>query len=72
MTRPLAWALGLVTMFLLVTALPAALQAKSAAPARSCYDCHSDLKKTWAKKFVHEPVAKADCAACHLSHGFQQ
>ena len=46
--------------------------AKAAPAARTCYDCHSDLRKTFAKKVVHDPVAKTDCAACHLSHGFQQ
>jgi len=42
-------------------------------PARTCYDCHAASKQEFAKaKFVHAPVAKADCAACHQSHGFTQ
>ena len=43
------------------------------APARTCYDCHTKSKTEFAKKkFIHPPVAKADCMVCHGSHGFSQ
>ena len=39
---------------------------------RSCYDCHAGARAEFARKNVHKPVAKDDCSACHLSHGFSQ
>jgi len=46
---------------------------KNMGATRPCYDCHKDAKKEFAsRKYVHAPVAKADCESCHLRHGFSQ
>ena len=69
----------LVTAAILVASLPFLLGPAGAAKpkpklrSRPCYDCHQESKQEYAsKKFVHAPVAKTDCAACHESHGFLQ
>ena len=60
---------------LAAVAFAGVLQRRAAArpaPTRTCYDCHQDARKAFARKFVHAPLKKEDCAACHLSHGFSQ
>lgn len=37
---------------------------------RTCYTCHKELKEKIQKaKYVHGPVKKGDCGACHATHG---
>lgn len=46
---------------------------RSSGPARECYDCHAASRAEFKKKkFLHAPLLKNDCAACHRSHGFSQ
>ncbi|HBO69140.1 MAG TPA: hypothetical protein DD658_02940, partial [Deltaproteobacteria bacterium] len=40
------------------------------AAKKGCYDCHPKAKAAHQRKFVHAPVAKEDCEACHKRHGF--
>ena len=40
------------------------------AAKKSCYDCHPKAKAAFAKTYVHAPVVKEDCEACHKRHGF--
>lgn len=43
------------------------------AKPKECFDCHTDQKKQYgANKYVHDPVKKGECLACHDSHGFSQ
>ena len=70
--RLTAWSLATAVVLAIATGVHPTVAAKPGAPARSCYDCHAGSKKEFAKKNVHDPVAKGDCAACHLSHGFSQ
>ncbi len=66
---------GLAALFagvLFAAGLVASHSPAGGAPARTCYDCHTQSKQEYRKKFVHAPVAKNDCGACHMSHGFAQ
>ncbi|NPA94410.1 MAG: hypothetical protein GXO58_03170 [Thermodesulfobacteria bacterium] len=37
--------------------------------AKSCTDCHPKMAAKFSTGYVHEPVQKKDCSACHLPHG---
>ncbi len=37
--------------------------------AKPCLDCHKKTLNDFQKKYIHEPMAKKDCDACHLRHG---
>ena len=37
--------------------------------AKPCLDCHKTTLNEFQKKYVHSPMAKRDCEACHLRHG---
>lgn len=47
-----------------------ALAAKPSAD--TCYSCHSQLKKQFAQKTIHDPVGKGQCMACHNPHAANQ
>jgi predicted CXXCH cytochrome family protein len=36
---------------------------------KPCLDCHKEKLDEFQKKFVHSPMVKRDCEACHLRHG---
>ena len=37
---------------------------------KTCIDCHPDAQAFASRKFVHDPIVKADCEVCHRRHGF--
>ena len=37
--------------------------------AKPCLDCHKNTMSEFQKKYVHDPMKKRDCEACHLRHG---
>ena len=37
--------------------------------AKPCLDCHKTTLNEFQKKYVHSPMSKKDCEACHLRHG---
>ena len=37
--------------------------------AKPCLDCHTKTLTEYQKKYIHEPMAKKDCEACHNRHG---
>lgn len=37
--------------------------------AKPCLDCHTKTLPEYQKKYIHEPMAKKDCEACHNRHG---
>ena len=73
---PLASLLTLLAMTVLATGvvrLASSAGSDRGGPARQCYDCHKEAKQKYGKKkFVHAPLKKNECAACHRSHGFSQ
>ena len=36
---------------------------------KPCLDCHKEKLSDFQKKYVHSPMSKKDCEACHLRHG---
>jgi predicted CXXCH cytochrome family protein len=52
-----------------VQVLPgAAVQVLPGANGPACLACHEPVRQALAKPFVHEPVRKLDCTACHDPH----
>ncbi|HEW81567.1 MAG TPA: hypothetical protein ENH18_04265, partial [Nitrospirae bacterium] len=64
----LALILLMVTVF--VTCVPERRikVARGFAP-KPCMDCHKEQLPEFNKKYVHSPMSKRDCEACHLRHG---
>lgn len=42
----------------------------SGAAPKTCYSCHKDAETRFKRKNQHAPVARQDCEACHIRHGF--
>ncbi len=40
------------------------------AEQKPCYSCHKESIKKFDRRFKHDPVAKENCEACHVRHGF--
>lgn len=40
------------------------------AAEKTCYSCHEEAATRFKRKIQHAPVAKQDCEACHVRHGF--
>src|SRR4030066_612054 len=36
---------------------------------KPCLDCHKGTLTEFQKKYIHSPMEKRDCEACHLRHG---
>jgi predicted CXXCH cytochrome family protein len=67
MNRRRMWLLTITSVaVLLLLGTPATLLAQP----KSCYSCHKDAPAKYNRKYRHDPVAKEDCEACHLRHGF--
>jgi len=49
--------------------LPAAAGAAGPFKAKTCVDCHADVKQETGRKHAHAPFKDRDCEACHLPHG---
>jgi hypothetical protein len=32
-------------------------------------ECHEEMQSELTKQYVHDPMSKRDCEACHLRHG---
>ncbi|MDI6784865.1 MAG: cytochrome c3 family protein, partial [bacterium] len=44
--------------------------ARTSQKVKPCYQCHTELKQKYNQKYIHAPVKKSDCEACHERHGF--
>ncbi|MEW5702009.1 MAG: cytochrome c3 family protein [Candidatus Zixiibacteriota bacterium] len=66
MRHPTRFVILLAASLLLLVAVPAVIRAQP----KSCYSCHQEKAGEYNRKYRHAPVAKEDCEACHLRHGF--
>ena len=60
------WLFALLALAFLLTVGPR----PGLAARKTCLDCHKEAKAYASQKFVHAPLAKQDCEACHKPHGF--
>jgi predicted CXXCH cytochrome family protein len=59
----------ILSIFILIaTCAPEPVVRKGFAP-KPCLDCHKEKLNEFQKKYVHSPMSKRDCEACHLRHG---
>jgi DmsE family decaheme c-type cytochrome len=63
--------LGIVIALLAVSQVGAAekdFKLKPGARGKLCVSCHDGFEEILKKRFVHTPLTKGDCAACHNPH----
>ncbi len=58
------------TLVLAIATFVLASSQLSLAAEKTCYSCHDAAATRFKKKNQHAPVAKQDCEACHVRHGF--
>ena len=58
----------LSVVVLIATCAPEPTVRRGFAP-KPCLDCHKETLTEFQKKFIHSPMGKRDCEACHLRHG---
>ncbi|MBI5664844.1 MAG: hypothetical protein HZC49_07130, partial [Nitrospirae bacterium] len=53
----------------LVECAPEVRPSKKGFVPKPCLDCHTETQSDLSKQYVHDPMVKRDCEACHLRHG---
>jgi len=58
-----------ILFWLFVQCAPEIKPAKKGFVPKPCMDCHAEIQSEFSKQYVHDPMSKRDCEACHLRHG---
>ncbi|HIC92440.1 MAG TPA: hypothetical protein EYP21_10355, partial [Syntrophaceae bacterium] len=59
--------LGIVIFTIISTCAPR--RVRGPFKPKPCLECHSKKLGEFKKAYIHSPMEKKDCEACHLRHG---